>query len=516
MDQAMTRAEPDPETSPKWVYTFGAGSADGSAAQRDLLGGKGAYLAEMSRLGLPVPPGFTISAELCSVYYELGHKLPDELMPMVNDALDAVGRITGARFGEVENPLLVSVRSGSRASMPGMMDTVLNLGLNDQTVEGLARRSTDRRFAYDTYRRFIQMYADVVLGLDHELFEEILENYKNLKGLEYDTELSAEDWAEIVTRFKALIAAELGEPFPQALPAQLWGAIAAVFGSWQNARAIAYRRLHDIPDDWGTAVTIQAMVFGNMGERSATGVVFTRNPSTGAHELYGEFLVNAQGEDVVAGMRTPQPLTEAARRVSGSSKPSLEGLMPDVFAELAAACARLEAHFRDIQDIEFTVQEGKLFLLQTRAGKRSTQAALKIAVDMAEEGLIGREEAVSSINAAQLDQLLHPTLDPNAERMVLAKGLPASPGAASGELVFDADEAVHLKAQGHIVILARVETSPEDVQGMHAAVGVLTTRGGMTSHAAVVARGMGRPCVVGASTVSIDLERETLQAGGVL
>jgi pyruvate,orthophosphate dikinase len=512
----MTRAEPATETLPKWVYTFGAGSADGSAELRDLLGGKGAYLAEMSRLGLPVPPGFTISAEVCSVYYELGHKLPDELMPMVNDALDAVGRITGARFGEVENPLLVSVRSGSRASMPGMMDTVLNLGLNDQTVAGLARRSADRRFAYDTYRRFIQMYADVVLGLDHELFEEILENYKNLKGLEYDTELSAEDWGEIVTRFKALVAAELGEPFPQDLHAQLWGAIAAVFGSWQNARAIAYRRLHDIPDDWGTAVTLQAMVFGNMGEKSATGVVFTRNPSTGAHELYGEFLVNAQGEDVVAGMRTPQPLTEAARRVSGSSKPSLEGLMPDVFAELAAACARLEAHFRDIQDIEFTVQEGKLFLLQTRAGKRSTQAALKIAVDMAEEGLIGREEAVSSINAAQLDQLLHPTLDPNAERMVLAKGLPASPGAASGELVFDADEAVHLKAQGHTVILARVETSPEDVQGMHAAVGVLTTRGGMTSHAAVVARGMGRPCVVGASAVSIDLERETLQAGGVL
>jgi pyruvate,orthophosphate dikinase len=516
MDQAMTSVEPAPKTAPKWVYTFGAGRADGSAELRDLLGGKGAYLAEMSRLGLAVPPGFTISTEVCSVYYELGRKLPEELKPMVGDALDAVGRITGARFGDVENPLLVSVRSGSRASMPGMMDTVLNLGLNDQTVEGLARRSADRRFAYDTYRRFIQMYADVVLGLDHELFEEILENYKNLKGLEYDTELGPEDWAHIVTRFKALVETELGEPFPQDLPAQLWGAIAAVFGSWQNARAIAYRRLHDIPDDWGTAVTIQAMVFGNRGEKSATGVVFTRNPSTGAHELYGEFLVNAQGEDVVSGMRTPQPLTEAARRLSGSSKPSLEGLMPDVFAELAAACSRLEAHFHDLQDIEFTVQEGKLFMLQTRAGKRSTQAALKIAVAMAEEGLIGREQAVRSINAAQLDQLLHPTLDPNAERLVLAKGLPASPGAASGELVFDADEAVHLKAQGHTVILARVETSPEDVQGMHAAAGILTTRGGMTSHAAVVARGMGRPCVVGASAVVIDLERETLAAGGVL
>ena len=512
----MTRAEPAPKTTPKWVFTFGAGRADGSAAERDRLGGKGAYLAEMSRLGLPVPPGFTISAEVCSVYYELGRKLPEELKPMVSAALVDVGRIVGAGFGDVENPLLVSVRSGSRASMPGMMDTVLNLGLNDQTVEGLVRRSQDRRFAYDTYRRFIQMYADVVLGLDHELFEEILENYKNLKGLEYDTELSAEDWADIVARFKTLVETELGEPFPQDLHAQLWGAIAAVFGSWENARAIAYRRLHDIPDDWGTAVTIQAMVFGNMGDRSATGVVFTRNPSTGADELYGEFLVNAQGEDVVSGMRTPQPLTEADRRGSSSSRPSLEGLMPDVFAELKRACAKLEAHFRDIQDIEFTVQEGKLFMLQTRSGKRSTQAALKIAVDMAEKGLITREEAVRNIDAGQLDQLLHPMLDPNAEKTVLAKGLPASPGAASGELVFDADEAVHLKAQGHTVILARIETSPEDVQGMHAAVGILTTRGGMTSHAAVVARGMGRPCVVGASAVVIDLERETLSAGGAL
>jgi len=498
------------------VYSFGAGRADGSAADRDLLGGKGAYLAEMSRLGLPVPPGFTISAELCSVYYELGRKLPEELKPMVSAALDAVGKIVGAGFGDVQNPLLVSVRSGSRASMPGMMDTVLNLGLNDQTVEGLAVRSGDRRFAYDTYRRFIQMYADVVLGLDHELFEEILENYKGLKGLEYDTELGAEDWSDIVARFKTLVENELGTPFPQDIHDQLWGAIAAVFGSWQNARAIAYRRLHDIPDDWGTAVTIQAMVFGNMGEKSATGVVFTRNPSTGANELYGEFLVNAQGEDVVAGLRTPEPLTEAARRAANVKRPSLEALMPAAFAELKAACAKLEAHFHDIQDIEFTVQDGKLFMLQTRSGKRSMQAALKIAVDMAEEGLITKEQAVKSINADQLDQLLHPTLDPNAEKTVLAKGLPASPGAASGELVFDADEAVHLKAQGHNVILARVETSPEDVQGMHAALGILTTRGGMTSHAAVVARGMGRPCVVGASSVSIDLERETLQAGGTL
>jgi pyruvate,orthophosphate dikinase len=516
MEPAMTRADLAAKTAQNWVFTFGAGRADGSAADRDRLGGKGAYLAEMSRLGLPVPPGFTISAELCAVYYERGRGLPEELKPMVSAALEEVGRVVGARFGDVDNPLLVSVRSGSRASMPGMMDTVLNLGLNDQTVEGLARRSGDRRFAYDTYRRFIQMYADVVLGIDHELFEEILENYKGLKGLEYDTDLSAEDWIEIVARFKKLVEGELGEPFPQDIHDQLWGAIAAVFGSWQNARAIAYRRLHDIPDDWGTAVTIQAMVFGNMGEKSATGVVFTRNPSTGANALYGEFLVNAQGEDVVAGLRTPQPLSEAERRVTNSTRPSLEGLMPDVFADLKAASAKLEAHFRDIQDIEFTVQEGKLFMLQTRSGKRSTQAALKIAVDMAEEGLITREEAVKSIDAGQLDQLLHPTLDPNAEKTVIAKGLPASPGAASGELVFDADEAVHLKAQGHTVILARVETSPEDVQGMHAAVGILTTRGGMTSHAAVVARGMGRPCVVGASQVAIDLDRETLAVGNEL
>jgi pyruvate, orthophosphate dikinase len=512
----MTKLEPVSKTMPKWVFTFGAGRADGSAKDRDLLGGKGAYLAEMSRLGLPVPPGFTISAEVCSVYYELGRKLPEELKPMVSAALEDIGKIVGAHFGDVKNPLLVSVRSGSRASMPGMMDTVLNLGLNDETVEGLARRSNDRRFAYDTYRRFIQMYADVVLGLDHELFEEILDNYKGLKGFEYDTELAAEDWAEIIARFKTLVETELGKPFPQDLHAQLWGAIAAVFGSWENARAIAYRRLHDIPDDWGTAVTIQAMVFGNMGNRSATGVVFTRNPSTGERELYGEFLVNAQGEDVVAGLRTPQPLTEASRQGSNSSRQSLEALMPEVFAELEGACGKLEAHFRDIQDIEFTVQEGKLFMLQTRSGKRSTQAALKIAVNMAEEGLITREEAVKSINAAQLDQLLHPALDPKAEKIVLAKGLPASPGAASGELVFDADEAVHLKAQGHTVILARIETSPEDVQGMHAAAGILTTRGGMTSHAAVVARGMGRPCVVGASSVTIDLDRETLSAGGTL
>jgi pyruvate, orthophosphate dikinase len=510
----MIKASKATDNSPRWVFTFGAGSAEGDATQRDLLGGKGAYLAEMSRLGLPVPPGLTISSEVCTAYYKSGKTLPEALMPMVSEALDVVGNVAGARFGDFDNPLLVSVRSGSRASMPGMMDTVLNLGLNDVTVEGLARRSSDRRFAYDTYRRFIQMYGDVVLGIDHDLFEEALENYKSLKGFELDTELKAEHWAEVVDRFNALVEQELGKPFPQDLHVQLWGAIAAVFGSWHNARAIAYRRLHDIPDDWGTAVTVQAMVFGNMGERSATGVVFTRNPSTGAKELYGEFLVNAQGEDVVAGLRTPQPLTEAARESTGDRRPSLEALMPEAFAELKAACARLEAHFRDIQDIEFTVEQGRLWMLQSRSGKRSMRAALKIAVDMTREGLITEQEAVLGIDAAQLDQLLHPTLDPEIPKLVIGKGLPASPGAASGELVFDADKAVHLKAQGHTVILARVETSPEDVQGMHAAAGIITTRGGMTSHAAVVARGMGRPCVVGAASVQIELERETLSSGG--
>ncbi len=502
--------------TPKWVYSFGGGHADGSAADKDRLGGKGAHLAEMSRIGLPVPPGFTIATDMCAAYYENGRKLPDALRPMVDEALVQMASYSGAHFGDVEHPLLVSVRSGARASMPGMMDTVLNLGLNDDTVEGLARRTGDRRFAYDTYRRFIQMYADVVLGVDHGLFEDILENYKALKGYELDPELQAEDWIEIVARFKSLVEKELGLRFPQSLRDQLWGAIAAVFGSWQNARAIAYRRLHDIPDDWGTAVTVQTMVFGNKGDNSATGVVFTRNPSTGENELFGEFLLNAQGEDVVAGLRTPQPLTKQASAANGNGKVSLEEAMPEAFAKLKHNCAALERHFRDLQDIEFTIEAGELFMLQTRTGKRSTQAALKIAVDMAGEGIITQEEAVMRIDPAHLDQLLHPTLDPNAEMTVLAKGLPASPGAASGEIVFDADEAVHLKSQGHTVILARIETSPEDVQGMHAAAGILTTRGGMTSHAAVVARGMGRPCVAGVAAAHIDLERETLEASGVV
>ncbi|GFO82978.1 MAG: pyruvate, phosphate dikinase [Methyloceanibacter sp.] len=504
------------DQTPKWVYSFGGGAADGSAADKDRLGGKGAHLAEMSRIGLNVPAGFTIATDVCAAYYEQGRSLPDELKPMVDEALDKMAAIAGAHFGDVEHPLLVSVRSGARASMPGMMDTVLNLGLNDKTVEGLARRTGDRRFAYDTYRRFIQMYADVVLGLDHGLFEDILENYKALKGFELDPQLQAENWVEIVGAYKALVGKEFGMPFPQDLREQLWGAISAVFGSWQNARAIAYRRLHDIPDGWGTAVTVQTMVFGNKGDQSATGVVFTRNPSTGENALFGEYLLNAQGEDVVAGLRTPQPLTEKQSAANGNGKASLEALMPEAFAELKASCAALERHFRDLQDIEFTIEEGKLFMLQTRSGKRSTQAALKIAVDMAEEGIISKQEAVASLDPARLDQLLHPTLDPNADMTVLAKGLPAAPGAASGEIVFDADEAVHMKAQGHTVILARIETSPEDVQGMHAAAGVITTRGGMTSHAAVVARGMGRPCVAGAAAAHIDLERETLEAGGAV
>jgi pyruvate, orthophosphate dikinase len=510
----MNQTRPESAEKARWVYAFGAGKADGSAALSDILGGKGAYLAEMSRLGLPVPPGFTISSKVCAAYYKAGRRLPEALKPMVEEALRFVGESAGATFGDAANPLLVSVRSGSRASMPGMMDTVLNLGLNDETVQGIARRF-DERFAYDTYRRFIQMYGDVVLGIDHHLFEEVLENFKNLKAYELDTELSAQDWVEIVRRYKQLVEKELGEPFPQDLHDQLWGAIAAVFGSWQNARAIAYRRLHDIPDAWGTAVNVQSMVFGNRGSRSATGVAFTRNPSTGEKELYGEFLVNAQGEDVVAGIRTPQALSEQSRRKSQDGHPSLEALMPETFSELRGICDKLESHFRDMQDIEFTVEEGTLWMLQTRTGKRTMQAALKIAVDMASEGVISRDQAVASIDASQLDQLLHPTLDPEAPKDVIARGLAASPGAASGELVFDADEAVHLKAQGHTVILARIETSPEDVQGMHAAAGVITTRGGMTSHAAVVARGMGRPCVSGAAKVQIDLDKEVLSVGDI-
>jgi pyruvate, orthophosphate dikinase len=504
-----------PTATQQWVYTFGDGKAEGEAKMRDLLGGKGANLAEMANLGLPVPPGFTITTEVCTYFYANGKSYPPELAAQVKAALAHIGKLTGKTFGDARDPLLVSVRSGARASMPGMMDTVLNLGLNDQTVEALARKSSDNRFAYDSYRRFITMYSDVVLGLDHHHFEEILDDHKEHKGYVLDTDLDADDWGELVQRYKERVKEELGQDFPQDPNEQLWGAIGAVFGSWMNQRAITYRRLHNIPESWGTAVNVQAMVFGNMGETSATGVAFTRNPSTGEKRLYGEFLINAQGEDVVAGIRTPQEITEVARKAAHSDKPSMEQAMPKAYAELERIYGLLERHYRDMQDLEFTVEQGKLWMLQTRSGKRTAKAALRIAVELANEGLIGKEEAVTRVDPASLDQLLHPTIDPKAERKVVATGLPASPGAASGEIVFSSDEAETLKAQGHKVILVRVETSPEDIHGMHAAEGILTTRGGMTSHAAVVARGMGKPCVSGAGAIRVDYAANTLSAGGV-
>src|SRR6476659_4147695 len=488
----------------KWVYSFGDSRAEGKASLRNLLGGKGAGLAEMANLGLPVPPGFTITTDLCTYYYTHDKQYPKDLRGQVEKALVQVGRITGKTFGDKSNPLLVSVRSGARASMPGMMDTVLNLGLNDETVEALAKKSGDRRFAYDSYRRFITMYSDVVLGLGHEHFEELLDHHKERQGYHLDTDLMADDWAELTELYKKRVQEELGQPFPQDPHAQLWGAIGAVLGSWMNQSANTYRRLHGIPESWGTAVNVQAMVFGNMGETSATGVAFTRNPSTGEKKLYGEFLINAQGEDVVAGIRTPQEITEIARKESHSDKLSMEAAMPLAFKELVRIYGRLERHYRDMQDLEFTVEQGKLWMLQTRSGKRTAKAALKVAVELAGEGLITREEAITRIDPAALDQLLHPTIDPNAERNIIATGLPASPGAASGEIVFSADEAETLKARDKNVILVRIETSPEDIHGMHAAEGILTTRGGMTSHAAVVARGMGKPCVSGAGTLRVD------------
>ncbi|XHB98614.1 pyruvate, phosphate dikinase [Nitratireductor sp. ac15] len=498
----------------KWVYVFGDGRAEGSAGDKNLLGGKGANLAEMCSLGLPVPPGFTITTELCSHYYANGRTYPDELKTQVEAALQEVGRVAGRRFGDPRQPLLVSVRSGARASMPGMMDTVLNLGLNDATVEAIAAEAGDARFAYDSYRRFIQMYCNVVLGLDHDVFEEILEEEKARLGYEVDTEFSAGDWQNVIVLYKGRIETELGAPFPQDPHEQLWGAVGAVFSSWMNPRAVTYRRLHDIPESWGTAVNVQAMVFGNRGEDSATGVAFTRDPSTGEKALYGEFLVNAQGEDVVAGIRTPQNITEAARLAAGSDKPSLEKLMPEAFAAFIQIADTLERHYRDMQDLEFTIERGKLWMLQTRSGKRTASAALKVAVDMANEGLITKEEAVARIDAASLDQLLHPTIDPSAPRDIIGMGLPASPGAATGEIVFSSEAAEEAKAEGRRVILVRVETSPEDIHGMHAAEGILTTRGGMTSHAAVVARGMGKPCVSGAGSLRVDHKKGVLLAMG--
>ncbi len=498
----------------KWIYQFGNGQADGDASLKNLLGGKGANLAEMSALGLPVPSGFTMTTELCTHYYKNNETYPETLKDDVHQAVKAIEAEMGGEFGNPEHPLLLSVRSGARVSMPGMMDTVLNLGLNDVTVEGLAKQSQDARFAWDSYRRFIQMYADVVMGMSHHDFEEILAEHKNRLGLEDDTEITSIQWKEIVAEYKELVEQELGRSFPDDVQEQLWGAIGAVFGSWKTPRAVTYRRLHSIPENWGTAVNIQSMVFGNMGNDCATGVAFTRDPSTGDNYFYGEYLVNAQGEDVVAGVRTPQSLTIKGREKEGSNLLSMEETLPEVFAQLSDIRLKLETHYKDIQDIEFTVQQNKLYMLQTRTGKRTAAAAIKIAVDMVDEGMLSREEALLRVDANALDQLLHPTLDPDASRDVLGKGLPASPGAASGKLVFTADDAEAWAKNEENVILARTETSPEDIHGMHAAKGILTSRGGMTSHAAVVARGMGRACVAGAGSLYIDSKNKTLTTQG--
>jgi pyruvate,orthophosphate dikinase len=495
----------------KWVYNFGAGHSEGKAEMRNLLGGKGANLAEMASIGLPVPPGFTITTEVCTYYYDHGKQYPPELRDQVNAALALVEKAVGVRFGDHRKPLLVSVRSGARVSMPGMMDTVLNLGLNDQTVDGLAAASGDSRFAWDSYRRFIQMFGSVVLGVDHHRFEEIIEHVKLDRDVLEDTDLTAQDWHRVVDGYKEMVAQVTGKPFPQDPSEQLWAAIGAVFGSWMNTRANTYRRLHDIPANWGTAVNVQAMVFGNMGQDCATGVCFTRDPSTGENIFYGEYLINAQGEDVVAGIRTPQPMAQLKAK---PGEKSMEVAMPAAYRELVEVRAKLEKHYADMQDIEFTVQQNKLYMLQTRSGKRTAAASLKIAVDMAREGLIDQTEAVKRVNPAALDQLLHPTLDPKASRKLLGKGLPASPGAACGTVVFSSDEAEARAAKGEAVILVRIETSPEDIHGMHAARGILTTRGGMTSHAAVVARGMGRPCVAGAGGVTVDYAAQALMSGG--
>ncbi len=497
----------------KWVYNFGAGVNDGSAALRNLLGGKGANLAEMASIDLPVPPGFTITTEVCTAFYDNGKQYPAELEGQVAEALARIEGAVDRKFGDGEKPLLVSVRSGARVSMPGMMDTVLNLGLNDVTVLGLVKNSGDERFAWDSYRRFIQMYGSVVLGVDHHRFEEIIETAKIDADVIEDTALSPADWQGVVEEYKKMVAEETGAPFPQEPHAQLWGAIGAVFGSWMNPRANTYRRLHDIPASWGTAVNVQAMVFGNMGEDCATGVCFTRDPSTGLNEFYGEYLVNAQGEDVVAGIRTPRPLSKAYAK---PGEVSMEEALPEAYAELNKVRDVLEKHYKDMQDIEFTVQQNKLYMLQTRSGKRTAAASLRIAVEMAESGLIDQDTAIMRVNPSSLDQLLHPTLDPKATPKLFAKGLPASPGAASGAVVFSADEAELRSQKGDSVILVRIETSPEDIHGMHAARGILTTRGGMTSHAAVVARGMGRPCVAGAGGISVDYGAQTLAAGGVV
>ncbi len=496
----------------QFVYFFSAGETDGNASMKNILGGKGANLAEMTSLGLPVPPGFTISTEVCAHFCEAGGTLPSWVKPAAEQAVAKVEKILDKKFGDTTNPLLFSVRSGARASMPGMMDTILNLGLNDQTVEGLAKASQNPRFAWDSYRRFIQMYSDVVMGMNSSMLEVTLEDLKDEKKYKLDTELTVDDLKHLVKKFKDLVHSSTGQIFPTSPWEQLWGAISAVFSSWNTPRAITYRELHDIPAAWGTAVNIQSMVFGNMGDDSATGVAFTRDPSTGEKVFYGEFLVNAQGEDVVAGIRTPQPITKEAASKMGL--PSLEELMPKAYAQLVENYKKLETHYRDMQDIEFTIERGTLWMLQTRNGKRTAKAALKIACDMLDEKLITNEMALLRLEPHSLDQLLHPTLDPKANKTLLAKGLPASPGGVCGKIVFSSEEAVIWKEKGEKVILVRVETSPEDIAGMVAAQGILTTRGGMTSHAAVVARGMGKCCVAGCSEVDVDYATETMRAKG--
>ena len=498
-------------TDSKFVYAFADGFAEGSAQMTDLLGGKGANLAEMCRMGLRVPPGFTLTSDVCTFYNANEGAFPDGLKAEVEGAMARLSDDMGLYLGDEDKPLLVSVRSGARASMPGMMDTVLNLGLNDVTVAALAAKTGDPRFAWDSYRRFQQMYGDVVMGISHDFFEDIIDDYKFENALSLDADLEADDWQEISKKFAEMIEREAGKPFPQDPQEQLWGAIGAVCNSWNNQRATTYRRLHDIPDEWGTAVTIQSMVFGNLGDKSATGVAFTRNPSTGEDALYGEYLMNAQGEDVVAGIRTPLYLTKAAREAAQMDDLSLEEELPDVHGELVEIFKRLESHFKDMQDVEFTVQNGRVFILQARAGKRTVEAAIKIAVDMVAEGMIDETEALLRIEPASLEHLLHPTLDPRARMKVLTKGLPASPGAASGAIAFSSERAEALAAQGKDVVLVRMETSPEDIQGMYAARAILTSRGGMTSHAAVVARGLGRPCVSGAGHLHIDYDRQTAQ-----
>ena len=503
--------------SKKYVYTFGAGKSEGSATMKLLLGGKGANLAEMSNLGMPVPAGFTISTDVCTEFFENKGQYHDEVKIQVENGIKHVEEIMGAKFGDPENPLLVSVRSGAAASMPGMMDTVLNLGLNETTIKGIIKESGNERFAWDSYRRFVQMYGDVVLNMkpeskEEDPFEVIIDQVKEKKGIKLDTELTPDDLKELVALFKTEIKKRTGSEFPTDPWEQLWGSISAVFGSWNNPRALTYRKLNKIPAEWGTAVNVQAMVFGNMGDDCATGVAFTRDPATGENKFYGEYLVNAQGEDVVSGARTPQPVNETTK--SDPSHKTLEEIMPEAYKELEGIYKKLEEHYRDMQDIEFTIQKGRLWMLQTRSGKRTAAAAVRIAVEMAKEGLINKEEAIMSIDPAQLDQLLHPTFDPKADKNIITTGLPASPGAATGRIVFHADDAEEWAERGENTILVRIETSPEDIGGMNVAEGILTALGGMTSHAAVVARGMGTCCVAGCGELQVSYKDRTMTVNG--